>query len=67
MRQSENYEAHPVPFVTVDNRRCLTAMQLAESPELAAFVRRFPASFETDPARDVVWFIEPEAVSGIIR
>lgn len=49
-------ESVMVPFVTVGNRQCLTGMQIAQHPELAAFVKRFSRCFAKDLCRDVVWF-----------
>jgi len=49
-----------VPFLTVDNRLCLTAVQVYQLPWLRKFVEQFPASFERDPIRDVYWFYPPE-------
>lgn len=54
------YISGAVPFVQIGNRRGLTKTQLVERPELAAFVKRFPASFEVSFNLDVVFFIEPE-------
>jgi hypothetical protein len=53
-----------VPFISCGNRRCLTAEQLCEHTELAAFVRRFPASFEFDPNKMVWLFVEPEGAAS---
>ena len=54
-----SYETVAVPFVTVGNRRGLTALQLAQHNYLRDFVRRFPDSFEPVYALDVILFIEP--------
>lgn len=51
----------PIPFKQYGNRRCLTGLQLCESPELAAFVKRFPDSFEPGPwDLDIILFVEPK-------
>ena len=54
------YETVAVPFVTVGNRRALTATQLMEHVWLKEFVDRFRTSFEYHPLLDVMLFIEPE-------
>lgn len=53
-------ESVEVPFVRLGNRRGLTKQQIVEDPALMDFVNRFPCSFELDPTRDCVLFIEPE-------
>jgi len=54
------YETVAVPFVTIGNRRGLTAMQIVEHEYLAKLVRMFPDSFEYHPLADVMLFIEPD-------
>jgi hypothetical protein len=53
-----------VPFITVGNRQCLTGLQLAQYPELAAFVKKFPDCFKVDPCRDVYWFYPEGDANG---
>lgn len=53
-----NYEDAEVPFVTIGNRRGLTAMQLAREPWLMAFYRRYKHQFEVAPDIDAVLLIE---------
>lgn len=54
------YESACIPFKRIGNRRGLTGLQLMEDPELAAFVKRFPKSFEYAHNMDVAFFIEPK-------
>ncbi len=56
------YESVEVPFVQIGNRRWLTGRQLAENPDLAAFVARFSSSFEYEINMDCVLFVEPADV-----
>lgn len=53
------FTSEAVPFQTSGNRRFLSDRQLREDGYLAAFVRRFPASFERDDVRFLWWFVEP--------
>lgn len=59
----------PVPFQTLpDGRRILTDMQLAEDPELAAFVRRFPACFaRNDAGRFHIFYPGGDAPAGGVK
>jgi hypothetical protein len=49
-----------VPFVSVGNRRGLTALQLVEDPYLMQFFERFRSSFELVLNMDIYLFIEPD-------
>lgn len=53
-----NYCSREVPFILRGNRRCLTELQLQQSPELLEFVKRFRSSFEYDSRQQVFVFIE---------
>jgi len=45
-----------IPFLVSGNRQYLTGQQMAEEPAIREFVERFPACFEFDCTRDIVWF-----------
>lgn len=59
----EAVQSVAVPFVQIGNRRALTFEQLASDSELAAFVKRFPDSWERDIAKMAMLFIEPAPVT----
>jgi hypothetical protein len=50
------FESVEVPFVTVDNRLCLTDVQIANAPWLADFVRAFPGCFEHSDQLHLYWY-----------
>lgn len=55
------YTSEAIPFVRIGNRRGLTNKQVVDNPELLAFVKRFPKSFEPAEANiDAVIFIEAD-------
>lgn len=57
------FEDAEVPFVQIGNRRGLTAEQIADTPWLADFYRRFKQQFEVAMDVDAVLFIEPHLSS----
>lgn len=56
---SGQFETVAVPFLTIGNRQCLTAMQVAEEPWLLDFIGRFPNCFERSLERDL-WIYYPD-------
>lgn len=55
-----DYRNMAVPFRWLGNRRYLTDEQLAEIPELAAFVAAFPKCFERVECLSIWVFIEAD-------
>jgi hypothetical protein len=53
------YKTFEIPFVTIENRRALTGLQIVQMPLLRDFVETFRRYFVYVPNYDAVFYIGP--------